>query len=123
MAGIGKKITDFEGKITSSTFSETGGSVNTENEVGEYGTVLATISFGPAAAGAEDTGTASICGQCFLPDGGTLPFTGSGTWQRLGNHRGSIKLIQLGADGTRTFAASEIALATRSIKGTLYALA
>ena len=122
MRVIGEKIADYTGKVTTTTVTEAGVVPNVEADVGPFGTVLYTVTFGPAGDAAGETGPVTLRGHCFLADGGTLPFTGAGTWRKSGHHRWRVKTINLAADGQRVFVVEEWDLATRSTKGTVYAL-
>ena len=119
---IGEKITDYTGKVTTTTVAEAGVVPNVEADVGPFGTVHYTETFGPAGDAAGETGPVTLRGQCFLADGGTLPFTGAGTWRKSGHHQWRVKNINLAADGQRVFVVEEWDLATRSTQGTVYAL-
>ena len=122
MSVIGEKISEIMGKVTSTTVTEAGNSVNLEIEAGPFGLVSCTTTFGAPLDVASETGPISERGCCFLADGSFLPYTGVGTWRTSGHHKWEVKLINLAADGQRVFAVYELELATRSIKGTIYAL-
>lgn len=122
MRVIGEQVTDYTGRVTTTTVTEAGVVPDVEAAVGPFGTVLYTGTFGPAVDAAGETGPVTLRGQCFLAGGGALPFTGAGTWRKSGHHLLRVKNINLAADGQRFFVVEEWALATQSTKGTVYAL-
>ena len=122
MSVIGKKLGEINGKITSVTITEAGNAVNLEAEVGSLGTVLGTVTFGPAVDAAGETGPITIHGQMLAPDGSSRSFTSGGTWRTSGHHKWEIKHIPLDSDGQRMFVVDEFDLATRTHKGTAYAM-
>ena len=122
MSVIGEKVTDYAGKVTSTTITEAGAVVNVEAEVGPFGTVLYTATLGPAVDAAGEKGPFATRTQAFLPDGRTMSFSVAGTWRKSGHHKWELKGIGLAADGQRNFVVEELELATRSTKGTIYAL-
>lgn len=121
MSVIGEKVTEFAGKITSVTMTETGAVVNAEVDAGPFGMVMYTVTFGQAVDAAGKTGPHTILGQGFPPDGSTLTFAGGGTWRNSGHHR-ELKHITLLSDGQRSFAVDNLDFAARTAAGTIYAL-
>ena len=51
-----------------------------------------------------------------------MSVSGGGTWRTIGVHKWELKVINLGSDGQRVLVVEELDLATRSTKGTAYAL-
>jgi len=119
MSVIGEKLAEYTGKVTSSTMTDAGTAVNVEADAGELGTILYTTRFEPAVDAAGETGPFTVRGQGFLPDGTAR---GRGTWRTIGVHRWELKTINQAGDGQRFFVVEEADLATRSTKGTIYAL-
>ena len=122
MSVIGEKLGEINGRITSVTITEVGNAVNVEAEVGSVGTVVATVTFGVPVDAAGETGPITIRGQIFAVDGSSRSFTSGGTWHTSGNHSWEIKHISLDSQGQRMFVVDEFDLATRTNKGTIYAL-
>lgn len=122
MSVIGEKVTETSGRITSVTMTEAGAVVNIDWDAGPLGTPVSTEMWGQAVDGAGKTGPVTAQGMMFGPDGSATPYTGSGTWHASGQHHWDVKWILLIRDGTRLFVDLEYDLATRSVKGTGYAL-
>ena len=122
MSVIGDKFGAYAGKVTSSTVTEAGPAVNVEADAGDLGTILYTTTFGAAVNAAGETGPCTVRGMIFGPDGTTVSVSGGGTWRTIGVHKWELKVINLGSDGQRVLVVEELDLATRSTKGTAYAL-
>ena len=122
MSVIGEKQAEISGKITSVTIRDASTEMNLEANVGEFGTVFGTVTFGPAVDAAGETGPVVVRGRALRPDGATVPFRGGGTWRKSGKHRWEIKHISLDAEGQRIFVVDEFDMVTRSNTGTVYAL-
>ena len=122
MGAIGEKITEFRAKVTSATMTEAGLVVNGEGEAGPFGTIVATMTLGPAVDAAGETGPMVLRGTGFSADGSTVPYVGSGVWRTSGHHKWEVKGINQTASGERVFFVQENDLATRSMTGTIYNL-
>ena len=122
MSVILEKTGAFTGKVTSVTMTDAGPVVNVELEGDSYGTILVTTTFGPAVDNAGEVGPVTERAQAFLPDGSTVNYTNAGTWKKVGDHRWDVRMINLASNGERALTVEEWDLATRSTKGTIYAL-
>ena len=121
MSVIGEKVTEFSGKISTVTMTETETTVNAEVDAGPFGMVLYTVIFRQAADAAGKTGPQTIRGQAFLPDGSTLTFAGGGAWRNSGHCR-ELKHTTLISDGQRSFAVENLDFTARTTAGTIYAM-
>ncbi len=113
---LGKEIGDFSFKITSSSFSSDGATVDCDGTAANFGTVLGTLSLSAGDPGAT-TGVASWRGQAFLENGEVLGAVGEGAYEVLGGHQWRTRLVITISDG-QIFASDGILdLASRSLKG------
>jgi hypothetical protein len=121
---IGEKITDFSATITSITYLEDRNVLNiqSDGEVGPYGTVGVTATFMHSVDAKRTTGAYSSRGISFRPDGTLVGITGQGAWRSLGKHRWEVKTIGISTEGKRSLAVGVVELATMSFKGSIYAL-
>ena len=122
MSVIGEKLMDVSGRVTSITMTEAGTVVNIDWDAGPLGTPVSTETWGQAVDGAGETGPVTAQGMIFGSDGSSTPYMGSGVWYTSGQHHWDVKWILLTGDGTGLFVDLEYDLATRSVKGTGYAL-
>ena len=125
---MGDKIADFELKHRGSSFSQdaAGNLVSTSNwetegEMDIYGAVFGTLSVVHAYENPDaDSGTCSWAGEGFSPDGTKTIGFQSGTWEKEGNHKWSLKMAGKDSREGDIYTESHIALETLTWSGTVY---
>ena len=113
---LGKEVGDFSFKITSSSFSSDGATIDCDGTATNFGTVLGTLSLSGGDAGAA-TGAANWRGQAFLENGEALVAVGEGAYEALGNHKWRTRLVITVSDGQIFASDGVLDLASRSLKG------
>ncbi|MEE9279329.1 MAG: hypothetical protein V3V67_04070 [Myxococcota bacterium] len=112
---LGKEIGDFSCKITSSSFSDDGATIDCDGTATNFGTILGTLTLsGPPGA---RIGAASWRGNAFLENGEVLGAVGEGAYEALGNHKWRTRLVITISDGQILASDGELDLAIRSLKG------
>ena len=112
---LGKEIGEWSTKVTSSSFSDDGATVNIDGTATHFGTILGSLTFKgePGARG----GALSYRGNAFLENGEEVGAVGEGAYEALGNHKWRTRLVITVSDG-QIFASDGILdLATRSASG------
>jgi hypothetical protein len=124
MTGIGDKVAEVNGKITTQTFDDDGTpSVNIEQEqCGPFGAVASTGTFVSPLNPAQQTGFYFEKGFTLAPDGSPVPFTGQGIWHESASGVWKVQECVLNVEGVRVFAALTFTFANKSVTGALYAL-
>jgi hypothetical protein len=114
---LGKEIGEFSLKSTSTTYAESGGSVqiNLDGKASGYGTVLGTLTL-RGEPGAK-SGSCSWRGQGFLENGETVIGSGEGAWEELGKHKWRTRMVIVTSDGRTHASEGQLDLETRSLSG------
>ncbi len=112
---LGKEIGEWSAKITSSSFSDDGATVNLDGTATNFGTILGTLAFG-GEPGAKN-GPLSYRGSAFLENGEELGAVGEGAFEALGKHKWRTRLVISVSDGQIFASDGVLDLATRSAAG------
>ena len=113
---LGKEVGDFSFKITSVNFTEDGATVDCDGTADNFGTVLGTMTFKTAEAGAQN-GPLSWRGQAYLANGEALGAVGEGAFEALGNHKWRTRMVITISDGQIFASDGQLDLAKRSLTG------
>ena len=118
---VGTKIADFSAKVTSVTYLDDRTSLNMQSngEVGPFGTVGLTATFMRPIDAKATTGQYMANARSFRPDGSVVDGKIQGAWKSLGKHRWEVKTIGVNTEGKRTFSVGVLELATMSFTGTV----
>jgi hypothetical protein len=122
---VGRQIGEFSYQATSVTVSERADgarehTINWEGTAAGYGTVVATMVVHLASAAATG-GRFTWKAHAYLDSGAEADGVSDGFWNRCGKHQWRIRGINHVSDGAVLLSDGVIDLATRSVKGTLYA--
>ncbi len=112
---LGKEIGDFSFRITSSSFSDDGATVNFDGTATNFGTVLGSMIF--IGEPGRKFGAVSWRGSAFLENGEELGAVGEGAFEALGNHRWRTRLVITISDGQIFASDGVLDLASRSFAG------
>jgi hypothetical protein len=123
MSGVGDKVADVNGKITTQTIDDDGTpSANIEQEqCGPFGAVVSTATFSPLNP-AQQTGFYFEKGFTLAPAGSPVPFTGQDIWHESASGVWKVQECVLNVEGVRVFADLTFTFANKSVTGALYAL-
>ena len=112
---LGKEVGDFSFKITSTSFSDEGATLDFDGTATNFGTVLGTLIF--IGEPARKFGSVSWRGSAFLENGEELGAVGEGAFEALGNHKWRIRLVITVSDGQIFGSDGVLDLAGRSLVG------